>query len=102
MSRPSSVITHVLGMLCLGLSVAYVFLAIANQRLQSRIQEQQQILNTGLMGPQGRQIGVSVVQDMTALASKNNRIRDLLERHHYPVPKMATPSNPPASGELKP
>ena len=87
----------------MALSVALILTATSNQRLQVQAQSQQQYLSTGLLGQQGRQIGVNVIQDMTALSETNSRIRDILTHYGYPVPEakmavvksaMPTPANP--------
>jgi hypothetical protein len=74
-----------IGILCLGLSVAIVTLSIASQRVQQRINVRQAQLSSGILGAQGQQVRGAILQDMANVAAQNPKMRKLLERHGYTV-----------------
>jgi hypothetical protein len=86
MKTGSYVIVVVLSALCGVLSVALIFAAGANQRLQARLQNRQQTLNSGILGQQGQQITGNVIQDIAVAAARNPGLRDLLAQHGYRMP----------------
>jgi hypothetical protein len=100
-------VAWVLGTLCLAASVAVVVLSRDNQKLQARVQTQRTTLESGILGPRGQQIGVSILQDMANTAQANAAMRGLLGRHGYQVqtqtvarqsaPAAATATNPAVS-----
>lgn len=71
---------------CVVLTVALILMAHTNQQLQVNLQAQQQALNQGILGQQAQQISASVLQDLANVAAGNPGIRQLLEKHGYPVP----------------
>lgn len=90
MKPTSFIIVLLLGILCVVLSVALVFTARANQRLQAGVQAKQQLLNNGILGPQGQQIGNSLLQDMASASARSPGMRKLLEKHGYQVQQPET------------
>lgn len=74
-----------LAVLCLGLSVALVFTARANQQLQQDLQDRQVKLNNGILAPQAQQIANNVLQDMGRVAVSNEPMRALLVKYGYTV-----------------
>ena len=92
--KPASYITVLLlAIVCVVLSVALVFTARANQRLQAEVQAKQQVLSSGILGPQGQQIGNSLLQDMANAAARSPGMRKLLENHGYQVQPTETPES---------
>ena len=79
-----------LAVLCLGLSVALVVTARANQQLQQDLQDRQTKLNSGILAPQAQQIANNVLQDMGRAAVSNEPMRALLVKYGYTV----TAANP--------
>ena len=75
-----------LGVACVGLTVALIVMAQTNQQLQAESQTRQQALNQGILGQQAQQISGGVIQDLTSAAAGNSAIRQLLEKHGYRVP----------------
>lgn len=76
-----------LALACLGVSVALVFVSMANQKDQKALQVQQARLNDGVLGQRGQQIASSIIQDMAGVSTKNAKIRKLLVKHGYNVPE---------------
>ena len=74
-----------LAFLCLGLSVALIFTARANQQLQQDLQDRQAKLNSGILAPQAQQIANNVLQDMGRAAVSNEPMRALLVKYGYTV-----------------
>jgi hypothetical protein len=83
MKTGSYVVALIISALCGVLAVALIFAAGVNQRLQARLQNQQQALNNGILGQQGQQITGNVIQDIAGAAARNPGLRDLLEKHGY-------------------
>lgn len=87
--------TVVLGVLCVGLSVAIIIASRTNISQQNDIQARQQQLNNSVLSQQARQITDPILQDMATVAAKNERMRLLLSKYGYtPAPKKSddTPS----------
>ncbi|MEI6514708.1 MAG: hypothetical protein WCO77_01915 [bacterium] len=84
----------ILGVACLGLSIAIVFISQRNMRIQSEIQDRQQQLNNGVLGAEAQQITGRILQDMGTTAAKNEKMRNLLTKYGYNVrssePEAAT------------
>lgn len=76
----------VLGAACITLSASIILISRSNLTLQDAIQVRQQQLNNGVLGPQAQQVANSILQDMAATASKNEKMRDLLAKHGYTIP----------------
>ena len=74
-----------LGIACLGLSIATVATSWANQRLQQELQAQQIQINSGILGQRGQQLSSSIMQDMGNVALTNENMRQLLAVHGYNV-----------------
>jgi hypothetical protein len=84
--KPASFVTALLlAIVCVVLSVALVITARTNQRLQAELQTKQQLLNSGILGAQGQQIGNSLLQDMASTAARSAGMRKLLQKHGYQV-----------------
>jgi hypothetical protein len=87
-----------LAVVCIILTGALIPMAITNQRMQVKLQAQQQALNQSVLGAQAQQIRDSLLQDLAAAASSGNRpIRQLLVKHGYNVQ-----GSPSAGGAAKP
>jgi hypothetical protein len=74
-----------MAIICVGLTVALIFIGQANQHLQIKLQNQQQALNQGILGQQAQQISSGVLQDMAGAAAGNSEIRKVLEKYGYHV-----------------
>jgi hypothetical protein len=91
-------IVLLLGVLCLGLSVATVATARSNQQLQIEAQARQARINTGILSQSSQQITTSLLQDMAAVAPKSAGMRELLAKHGYNVPASAEDSGTTTNG----
>ncbi len=80
-----------LAFVCLGLSVAIVTMALANQRMQQEIQMRQVQLGNSVLGAQAQQIATTVIQDMGRVAISNEAMRQLLGKYGYTV--QTTPAS---------
>ncbi len=67
------------------LAVVIVTVSVVNERTQRNLQARQAALNSGVLGPQGQQIGNAILQDMASAASTNIEMRALLLRHGYNI-----------------
>jgi hypothetical protein len=85
MQRWQCGVAWVLGLVCLALSVATILLARDNQRMEQTVQEQRTMLERGILGPQGQQVGNNVLQDLAATAQRDAEVRSLLARHGFQV-----------------
>jgi hypothetical protein len=79
------IIVLLLSVVCVALSVSLVLTMRANQRVQAGLQANQQLLNNGILGPQGQQIGNNLLQDMATTATRNADMRQLLAKHGYQI-----------------
>lgn len=77
------VATLMVALTCLGLSVSIVVVSSARQKVQAEINGRQAQLNSGVMGVQGQQIQMAILQDMANSAAQNPKMRRLLIRHGY-------------------
>jgi hypothetical protein len=84
-----------LGLVCLGVSVATVWVAWGAGRMQSQLQWQQVRINSGLLGAQGQQVTAAILQELATVSKNDAEIRALLRRHGYTVNEEAAA---PASG----
>ena len=87
------VLLLLLSLVCVVLSVSLVLTFQVNQRVQAELQANQQRLNSGILGPQGQQIGNNLLQDMANTATRNGSMRQLLAKYGYqiqPTPNAAT------------
>lgn len=96
------VIILLLSMVCFVLSVSLVLTFKVNQGLQAELQANQQRLNSGILGPQGQQIGNNLLQDMANSANSNVGMRQLLAKYGYQIQPTtnsvpAAVNTPPAS-----
>lgn len=79
------IIVLLLSVVCVVLSVSLVLTFRANQKMQAQLQANQQILNSGILGPQGQQIGNNLLQDMANSATRNPDMRKLLAKYGYQI-----------------
>jgi len=83
------VIVLLLAVVCVVLSVSLVLTFRLNQRVQEGLQANQQLLNKGILGPQGQQIGNNLLQDMAHTATRNADMRQLLAKYGYQIQPTA-------------
>lgn len=100
MQRWQNNLAWFLGAVCLALSTITILLAHANQRMEQAVQAQQIMLERGILGPQGQQIGNSILQDLASTAQQNEEVRDLLGRHGFQISPISTNSMPGQSEEI--
>lgn len=79
------VIVLLLSVACVVLSISLVQTIRVNQRVQAALQANQQLLNNGILGPQGQQIGNNLLQDMANTATRNADMRQLLAKYGYQI-----------------
>jgi hypothetical protein len=77
--------TMLVALICLGLSVATVFLSIARDNMQGQVATQQAQLNSGILGQQGQQVRAAILQDLASASVYNQKIKGLLTRHGFNV-----------------
>lgn len=94
------VTTLMLALTCLVLSVSVILVSSARQRMQEEANLRQMQLNAGVLGSQGQQIRMSILQDMANSAVNNPKMRRLLTRHGYSLQSMATNAPAGAREEL--
>ena len=85
MKIAAQVVVVALALVCIVLCVVLIFMAASNERMQTRLQNQQLALNTGILGQQGQTVVASILQEMNAAAVRNPAMRRLLEQHGYQV-----------------
>jgi hypothetical protein len=71
------------------LAVVIVMVSVVNERTQRELQARQVALNSGVLGPQGQQIGNAILQEMAAAAVTNRSMRALLKKHGYTIQPTA-------------
>ena len=75
------------------LAVVVVTVSAVNEAAQRDLQARQVALNSGVLGPQGQQIGNAILQEMAAAAVTNRSMRALLKKHGYNIqPPAGTPA----------
>lgn len=79
------IIVLLLSVVCVVLSVSLVLTFRANLKMQAQLQANQQLLNSGILGPQGQQIGNNLLQDMANSATRNPDMRKLLAKYGYQI-----------------
>jgi Na+-transporting NADH:ubiquinone oxidoreductase subunit NqrC len=79
------IIVLLLSVVCVVLSVSLVLTFRVNQKMQAQLQSNQQLLNSGILGPQGQQIGNNLLQDMANSATRNPDMRKLLAKYGYQI-----------------
>jgi hypothetical protein len=100
--KPWQYITSVVAaIMCFGLAVAIVIVSSARQTVQREVAERQLRLNAGILGAQGQQIRMAILQDMANSAAQNPKMRRLLGRHGYSLQGQSGATNEPpaAKGE---
>jgi len=98
MHRWQCTVAWVLSLICLALSASTVLIARHNQKVERVLQNQRALIERGILGPQGQQVGNNVLQDLAATAQRNTEVRDLLARHGFQVTPAATNAAAPAAG----
>lgn len=73
------------GVACVAMTGAVIWLSLTNTAMQERVQRQQDVLNRGVLSAQGREISANVVRAMGAVATTNAAMRDVLRKHGYTV-----------------
>jgi hypothetical protein len=89
-------LTTLLGLICIGLSVAVIISGRSNQTLQTEIQAQQIEINRGT---QSQQIASNLLRDIAVTATKDDKLKDLLTRNGFTLSQNPGPSpavSPPA------
>jgi len=89
-----------MGLVCVALSITLIIASNTNQKIQLKIQNQQQYLNSGILGQQGQQIAGSIIQEMDKVAVSNSNIRFILEQYGFRKP-ASSPTEPLESGASK-
>ena len=92
MTRLQFLLATLLGLICLGLSIAVIVSARTNQKLQTEIQVQQIEINKGT---QSQQIGTNLVRDIAVAATKNDQLKDLLSRNGFTLTPNPSPAPSP-------
>jgi hypothetical protein len=82
--------TLMLALTCLGVSVSIVIVSSARQRVLEESNVRQLQLNSGVLGQQGQQVQMAILQDMANSAAQNPKMRRLLIRHGYTLQGGAT------------
>jgi hypothetical protein len=67
-----------------------VAVSLSRQKLQAEVAGRQLHLNAGVLGSQGQQIRMGILQDMANSAAQNSRMKRLLTRHGYTLQGGAT------------
>ena len=94
--------TVILGVLCVGLSTAIVLTSQSNMTIQDEIQVRQQMLNKSVLGQQAQQITSTILQDMAAVAAKDEKMRKLLSKYGYTIPSAKQTPSKKAAVETSP
>jgi hypothetical protein len=71
------------------MAIAIVVMSALNERTQRDLQARQAALSSGVLGPQGQQIGNAILQDMAAAATTNRPMRELLKTYGYTIQPAA-------------
>ena len=82
----------ILAGLAMAMAIAIVVLSALNERTQRDLQARQLALNSGVLGPQGQQIGNAILQEMAAAATTNASMRAMLKKHGYTIQPAAAPT----------
>jgi len=85
MKRAAYTVLMALGVACVAVTGAVIWLSMTNTALQERVQRQQDTLNRGVLSQQGREISANVVRAMGAVAVTNSAMREVLRKHGYTV-----------------
>jgi len=74
------VLLTTMGVACLCLSLVTIVFAHQNRKLQEAVQTQQMIINKGALS---RQIGASLLRELAAIATTDEKMRELLNASDY-------------------
>ena len=94
MKQSSFVSLIILAGLVATLAIAIVVMSALNERAQRDLQARQLALNSGVLGPQGQQIGNAILQEMATAATTNAPMRAMLKKHGYTIQPAATTPAP--------
>lgn len=89
MKRAAYTVLMAVGVACVAMTGAVIWLSLTNTAVQERVQRQQDTLNRGVLSAQGREISANVVRSMGAVATTNAAMRDVLRKHGYTVDASA-------------
>ena len=89
MTRAKFVGLVILAGLATAMAIVIVVLCALNERTQRDLQARQLALNSGVLGPQGQQIGNAILQEMANAATTNRPMRELLKKHGYNIQPAA-------------
>jgi hypothetical protein len=71
------------------MAIAIVVMSALNERTQRDLQVRQAALSSGVLGPQGQQIGNAILQEMAAAATTNRPMREVLKKYGYTIQPAA-------------
>jgi hypothetical protein len=71
------------------MAIAIVVMSALNERTQRNLQARQAALSSGVLGPQGQQIGNAILQEMAAAATTNRPMREVLKKYGYTIQPAA-------------
>ncbi len=89
MKRSNFVGLIILAGLVATMAIAIVVMSALNESTQRDLQARQLALNSGVLGPQGQQIGNAILQDMANAATTNAPMRAMLKKHGYTIQPAA-------------
>jgi len=67
------------------MAIAIIVMSALNERTQRDLQVRQAALSSGVLGPQGQQIGNAILQYMANAATTNRAMRALLLKYGYNI-----------------
>jgi len=76
------------------MAIAIIVMSALNERTQRDLQVRQAALSSGVLGPQGQQIGNAILQDMANAATTNRAMRALLLKYGYNIQPAAESPSP--------
>jgi hypothetical protein len=85
MTRSRFVWLVILAGIAAAMAIAIVVMSALNERTQRDLQARQAALSSGILGPQGQQIGNAILQEMAAAATTNRPMRELLKKYGYNI-----------------
>ena len=92
MKRWQFTLLMVLAIGCICLALVSIVFARQNQKLQAELQMQQATINKGALS---QQIGANLLREMAAVASTDEKMRELLRQNGYNLPASSTASPTP-------
>ncbi len=89
MKRSNFIGLIILAVLAATMAITIVVMSALNERTQRELQARQLALNSGVLGPQGQQIGNAILQEMANAATTNGSMRAMLKKHGYTIQPAA-------------